>query len=129
MNTQLIQSIVAQLGYKDIENKECLETLEDVRNGSAQGGFSGFIYSSEILEFYISNRSLILDNLKELANDLGTDLLNMVQSFNCLKDSGITLDELGEIIYGKQYEHEMATQVIDSLCWSVLENLAFSLDA
>lgn len=127
MEKQLEQAIIEQLGYEELDD-DCKDTLSDVCRGGANAGFGGFIYSSALLEFFCENKSLIIDNQKELASDMGVGLLEMIQGFNCLKGSGLSVDEIGEIVFGNNYDHEMATCVIDALCWSVLENLAFSLD-
>lgn len=119
--------IQEQLGCDTKE--EFKQTLKDVCRAGANAGFSGFTYSSECLEFYKENRTEILEDLKELAESIGEGgLLHMVLGFNCLKDYNLNEDILGEIIYGKNYEHEDASLVIDALCWAVLENVAFRYD-
>lgn len=124
---KLEDAIKEQLGCESDEDFK--QTLADVCRGGANAGFSGFVYSSELSEFFDANRSEILSELKDLASDLGTNLIEMVKGFNCLKDTDLSVDEIGEIIYGKNKEHEMYSIVIDSLCWSVLENAAFRYDS
>ncbi len=128
MENKLQQAIVEQLGYESIEDEEVKQILEDVCRGGGNAGWGGFTYSSEILDFYKSNRDLILSELKEIASDLGQGFLEMILGFNCLKGYDLTLDDLGEIIYGKNYDHDCASLVIDALSWAVLENLAFQFD-
>jgi sugar phosphate isomerase/epimerase len=118
-------NIYNQLG-SDNED-EFIETLKDVCRGGANAGFSGFTYSSELLEFYNDNKKLILEELKELASDMGIGLLEMIAGFNCLKGSELTQDEIAEIVYGNS-DHECKSMVIDALCWAVLENTAFKYD-
>lgn len=127
MEKQLKQAIIEQLGYEDL-NEECKQTLADVCRGGGNSGWSGFTYSNELLEFYNTNKKLILDYHKELASELGEGFLEMIKGFNCLKDSGLEVDEIAEIIYSNKHDHECATMLIDALCWSVLEGLAFELD-
>lgn len=126
--TQLEKNIMEQLGCEDMAS--FIETLKDVCRGGANAGFSGFTYSSELSDFYDANRAEILSELKELASDISEGgLLQMVLGFNCLKGIGLTEDDLGEIIYGKNKDHEMYSVVIDALCWSALENTAFRYDS
>lgn len=128
MENTLKQAIVEQLGYESIENEEVKQILSDICRGGGNAGWGGFCYHSELLEFYKNNRNEILDHLKNFASELDQGLLEMIKGFNCLKDYELTLDEIGEVIYGKNYDHECASLIIDALCWAVLEDLAFSED-
>lgn len=115
-----------QLGSDD-EN-ELIETLRNVTIGGANGGFNGFTYSVECAEFYRANRPAIRKLLTERADDYGSgSLAKMVQGFACLKGSGLTEDEINEIIYTDE-PHELREIVIDAICWFVLEDLAFAAD-
>jgi len=126
--TQLERNIMEQLGCEDMESFK--ETLKDVCRGGANAGFSGFTYSSELSDFYDANRTEILAELKELASDISDGgMIQMILGFNCLKGSDLSEDDLGEIIYGKNKDHEMYSMVIDALCWSALENTAFKYDS
>lgn len=126
MKSKLVKAILEQLGASTLE--EAKQELENVTQGGANCGISGFIYHSELLEFFRSNRGLIKENLQELASDLGEDCLKMIQSYNCLKDCDLSLDDIAEVFYCGNIDGECGTMIVDALCWSVLENLAFSLD-
>lgn len=129
MDIQLKEAIIEQLGYDTIDNEELIQTLKDVCRGGGNAGWGGFTYCSEMLEFFQANKSLIVSHLKEQASALGYDsLIAMIKSFNCLKDSEVTEDEIGVIVYGNDYEGEMSSSIIDALCWAVLEDLAFQYD-
>lgn len=129
MEKQLEQAIVEQLGYESIDSDEVKETLADVCRGGGNAGWGGFTYSAEMEEFFKANKSAILEHLKGQVSDFGSDsLIGMIKGFNCLKDSGVTEDEIGAILYSSNYDGEMSSMIIDALCWAVLEDLAFQYD-
>lgn len=129
MDKQLEQAIIEQLGYESIDDEELKQTLADVCRGGGNAGWGGFTYCAEMEDFFKSNKKAIVDHLKEQASDFGSDsLIGMIKGFNCLKDSGVTEDEIGAILYGSKYDGEMASSIIDALCWAVLEDLAFQYD-
>ena len=119
----ITNAVIEQLECEDAH--ELLGTLKDVCRGGANSGFHGFIYSHDMLQFFRDNRAEILELLKEqaeLAGDSG--VLELILSFNCLKDTGIDIDQIGAVIFGNSED----SQVIDSLCWFALETLAFKVD-
>lgn len=129
MDKQLEQAIIEQLGYESIDDEELKQTLADVCRGGGNARWGGFTYSAEMLEFFTANKRAIVSHLKDQASDFGYDSsIAMIKSFNCLKDSGVTEDEIGAILYGSKYDGEMASSIIDALCWAVLEDLAFQYD-
>lgn len=129
MENNLEQAIIEQLGFESINDEECKQTLADVCRGGGNAGWSGFTYCSEMLDFFKENKPAIIKHLHSQASDLDCDsLIGMVKGFNCLKDSGITEDEIGAILYGSNYDGEMSSSIIDALCWAVLEDLAFQYD-
>ena len=73
------------------------QEMVDAANHGADGGFSGFIYYGECVEFYRKNMVLIDIYLSALASDCGYDnvcamLANSGRSDMC--DNGDTLDNL-----------------------------------
>lgn len=129
MNTtySLELNVKEQLGCKD--ESDFMNTLKDVARGGANSGFSGFCYSSEMLDFYKANREDIVQLLKDSAFDFGTTVIQLIQGFNCLKDNDTTEDDIASVVFGKDYEHEMSHIIIDAVCWFVLETLAFNYEA
>ena len=119
----ITSAIIDQLGCKDAN--ELLGTFKDVCRGGANAGFHGFIYSQDMLQFFRDNRAEILELLKEQAELAGeSGVLELILSFNCLKDSEIDIDQIGAVIFGNSED----SQVIDALCWFTLETLAFRVD-
>lgn len=129
MEKKLEQAIVEQLGYESIEDADCLQTLKDVCTGGANAGFSGFTYSVECLEFYRKNKTAILKLLAEMSEESeGCGVAMMIMGFNCLKGQDLKASEIEQIIFCNDYDNEMSNVVIDAVCWSVLEALAFEKD-
>lgn len=135
--TALQKAVIEQLGYEteaeELE-EECLGTLRDVTRGGADGGFTGFIYYTETLEFFEKNKNLIKEQLKEDAENFGTSIIDMVRNFNALSSSrgkerkpDYTEDEVGQVLYGPTQEEDFYTQIANCLAWYALEEVAQQL--
>jgi|DEB0MinimDraft_3_1074331.scaffolds.fasta_scaffold01802_3 hypothetical protein len=113
----LADAITDQLGVEDSE--ELIQTLKDVNVGGANAGFGGFIYSSELKAFYEKHRDSLIDLLVETSRELDTNILDMIQDFNCIKDQYST-EEIREVLhYGLRIP-----QIVDAICWFALEDFA-----
>lgn len=129
MEKQLEQAIVEQLGYESIDDDDCIQTLKDVCKGGADGGFSGFTYSADCLEFYRKNKPKILQLLADQSDEFcGGSTCAFIKNFNCLKDQDLTMHEIEQTIFCNDYDAEMSNIIIDAVCWCVLETLAFEKD-
>lgn len=71
----LINAVINRIG---------IDSIEDVNNHGIDGGFSGFIYYTDTVNFYNRHKKDILKMAENMASELGEDLLSMIQSFNCL---------------------------------------------
>ena len=120
--TKLQRAVKRQLGSDTMQ--EFLETLQDVSNHGAGGGFSGFTYYGETVDFTRRNRAEIMQQLKEDAEYFGTSVYDMVCSFNCFK--GYEADEILSALYGGR--GDSLTTVYNGLAWYVLETVAHELD-
>ena len=124
----LTNAVIEQLGYEELEDEELRSTLEDITNNGADGGFGGFIYYSETNKFARENMHLILDQVKELADNLGETPLEMISSFRSLKDDKIDPLEIASIIYERTSPESQAdgteTVVLNALAWFALEEVA-----
>ena len=76
MNKKLIKAVIRQLGGRD--------SLQDIANHGIDGGFSGFIYHSDTVKFFKRNRAEIVELVKEMADELGEEPIELVCMFNCL---------------------------------------------
>jgi hypothetical protein len=113
ISTTLIRSAIRQLGGK--------ESLPDVMNGGADGGFHGFTWYSDTVPFYKRHRKEINQRVIELADDLGEDPVKMLKGWRCL--DGEKAAHIGQVLYGAQLR-EAHTQVANGLAWFALEEVA-----
>ena len=124
----LTNAVIEQLGFEELEDEELRSTLEDITNNGADGGFGGFIYYSETNKFARENMHLILDQVKELADNLGETPLEMISSFRSLKDDKLDPLEIASIIYERTSPESQAdgteTVVLNALAWFALEEVA-----
>jgi hypothetical protein len=86
--TSTIRNIITALGYNPADEtreslKELSGNLADCSKHGADGGFSGFIYHSETIVFFLHNRRDIIKNLDLLAEELGEDLIKMFRVSAC----------------------------------------------
>ena len=119
MNTQLIEAVKEQIGQDD---EAGYDPLQDVYNHGIDGGFGGFIYYKDTCKFFRENRDLILQLVREEAEQFGQDIISFVAGFNCLEDDSETRDEIGRAIYGQPEEDD--TQVVNALAWFAAEEVA-----
>lgn len=131
--TDLQSAVIEQMTgttYNYLEDVEqyALEELNGILRCScgAGGGFSGFIYYSDTIEFFNRNKDLILDFAKEECESIygNNDIFSMFHSINGLKDLSIT--DIVEGIYTPNSEYE--TEVKNSLAWYALEETAYALE-
>lgn len=115
INESLIDAVVEQLGGWETFK----EYAEDITNHGINGGFGGFIYYSDTEAFTESNKSLIVDSLKEFAADSGENYLEVVANFNCLD---LDVSEVAEGLYDP--ESEDRSQVYNALAWYAGEEVA-----
>ena len=119
LDCRLINAVLDQLGIDDDEPAD--ETsLSDIANHGIDGGFSGFVYYAETMQFYADNQGLIRDQLKEDAESYGSgSAISLVMSFNCI-DGETTEDEAGETLYSLNHDQ----QVANCLAWYAAETVA-----
>lgn len=94
------------------------EQAIDVANHGISGGFSGFTYYVDTVEFFEKNRELIFESARRDMEDFGIKtLLEFVKGFNCLK--GHSEEEIAQTIYGG----EIHDQVANGLAWYAGEEI------
>jgi hypothetical protein len=120
--TKLQRAVKRQLGSDTMQ--EFLETLQEVANYGAGGGFSGFTYYGENVVFTRRNRAEIMTQLKEDADSFGSSVSDMVCNFNCFK--GYSEDEILVALYSGKGDN--VTTVYNGLAWYALESVASQLD-
>jgi len=78
----IVKAVIKQTGYSFEEFKE---RYMDFRDASSE--VSGFIYYSETHEFAIENRTVIIEMLDDMADNLGEDVTEMVANFGVFGNS------------------------------------------
>lgn len=117
MQERLRRAIVRQSGGK----QAFAEMAEDIVNNGADAGFSGWIYYSDTVTFFKVNRKEILAYAKEMAEDMGESMFEMIKGFVVFRGDPVSDDELGEALYDRNSED---TRVRNVMSWFVLEELA-----
>lgn len=126
ISNKLEKSVRNQLGYNDWNDKELHDTLKDVRNNGADGGFSGFIYYPDTCKFARDNMKEILESIKDMAFGMGEDPLVFIQDFKSLER--MSTFEIASIIYNKPDQASINdgtdTLVLNALSWYALDETA-----
>lgn len=113
----LTRAVIRQIGER--------ESLEDVARHGADGGFSGFTYYSDTVEFTKRNKAEILQRMGEDCNDIGYESVNeMMSKFRCLE--GCKPDEIAEALWN--HRSELRTQVYNAMAWYACEEIARELN-
>ena len=86
----------------------------------AAAGFGGFIYYRETVAFWRAHRPKIYAYMEELADGLGENVLQMVCSFNGLKD--YETEEIARALYGNYNADYDA--IYNVFAWFALEEVA-----
>ena len=117
---KMANAVIEQLGGVDYE--VIFGSLNTVRNGN--DGYGGFIYYTETSKFWNDNKAIIMENMHELADDLGEDLITMVKGFGNFKnDESVTYDAIGKALYGP-YDEEDNRYIYDTFAKYALEEVA-----
>ena len=117
MSVKLIRSTVKQFGGFE----RFVDQVNDVYNHGITGGFSGFIYYVDTVDFYKRNRKDIISFAISEAAEFGVDVLEMLSGFGCMKDLDVSSGEILEaLIFGKG---ECADQIFNCLSWYIAESV------
>ena len=116
---KMANAVIEQLGGVDSYN---IEQLDNVRNGS--DGYGGFIYYNETANFWKDNKDCIKENMHELADDLGEDLITMIKGFGNFKDDkAVTYDAIGKALYAP-FDENGSRYIYDTFAKYALEEVA-----
>jgi hypothetical protein len=125
MNKHLIDVVARQLGESSSE--DLLDTYRNIAAHGADSCWVGFTYTRDTVDFWESNRDLILASLKDMASELGEkSTVALVASFRCL--SGVSQDEIAETLFGEcpipDGRYQDLSQIANALSWYALEEVA-----
>jgi hypothetical protein len=107
------------------EFKELSGNLSDCAEHGASGGFSGFIYYHETIAFFMKNRQDIINHMEQTAEELGTDIISMVQNFGVFhRSEKPTPSEVGKALWDKSQTWEELTSLYNVFAWYALEEVS-----
>jgi hypothetical protein len=125
-----IQNVINSLGYNPADDrpeslKELSGNLADCSKHGADGGFSGFCYHSETIAFFLHNRRDIIKNLELMAEELGEDIIKMVQGFGVFRCSTpLTAGEVGKALWDTGKLQDKLTALYNVFSWFCLEEIS-----
>lgn len=118
LNPSLVRSTVRQCGgYASF-----VGMAQDVCNHGADGGFNGFIYYSETIQFAKRNKKALLEMCKEQAEEFygkGYSVGQFIAGFNC-----VDCDAEAVAIALYTGKGDDVTEVYNALAWYALEEVA-----
>jgi hypothetical protein len=118
MEQKLIDAVRNQLGE---DEEEVNQTLEDVSNHGAGGGYGGFIYHSDTVKFFEDNKVEIVALVKEMSEEFGEKPMAFVASFQCLKGEDQE-EDIAHALYGNLEKDDVV--IPNALSWFALEEVA-----
>lgn len=114
----LIRAVVRQSGGWE----SFTESAPDICRGGIDGGFHGFIYTSETNAFAKRNREAISQMASQQADDFGTSVIAMIQGFGCFRHGTKPTDEeIGKALYAGKDD---GAGVLNALAWYAGEEVA-----
>lgn len=121
INPKLAGAVIRQFGgWENFQEK-----APDVSNHGIDGGYCGFIYYTETVAFVKKHKKLIIENLTHFADEIGESFTKVIAGFNCLKNSGITDDDvITALMYPRSCDEYAVTQVYNALAWYAGETVA-----
>jgi DhnA family fructose-bisphosphate aldolase class Ia len=124
-----IGNVITALGYSPKSGWESLVevsgNLSDCAKHGADSGFSGFTHHDETIAFFLHNRKDIVKNLERVAEELGEDIIKMVQSFGEFRYSmPPAAAEVGKAIWDTGKVYENLTSLYKVFAWFCLEEIS-----
>ena len=124
-----VNNVIKSLGYPLRGSGELLKNLsgqfENCAEHGADVGFCGFIYYSETIAFFKANRKDIVNHMENMAAELGTDIISMVQGFGVFCNSTKpTTGEVGKALWGCVNRGNNLTALYNVFAWYTLEEVS-----
>ena len=105
--------------------KELSSELENCAQNGANIGICGFSYFSETIPFFLQNRQDIVKHMENMASELGTDIISMVQGFGVFRrEDKPTVSEIGKALWGSGSQSPELNNLYNVFAWYVLEEIS-----
>ena len=107
-----------------VVNRIGIEGVRDVNNHGISVGFDGFIYYADTVRFFNRHKKDIMRMAEDMSQELGEDLLAMIQGFNCLSTNfkpDYTANEIARAIYAVRGER--AERIKNAMAWFAAEEV------
>jgi len=120
LETALIEAVVNQSGGWEEFTTNALDIATHI-----DGGIHGWITYDETNTFAEANLTEILDELGELAENMGIGKYELISAFPCL-ECEFTIDEVAELIYRDPSKVDSHDRVViyNALAWFAAESVA-----
>ena len=120
-NPKLSSAVIRQFGgWETFQEKAA-----DVANYGISGGFCGFVYYDDTVAFMKKHKKTIVENIVQLADEFGESFTKVIVDFNCLKNSGITEnDVMLALMSPRSCDDFVLQQVYNALTWYAGETVA-----
>jgi hypothetical protein len=125
-----VNSVIFALGYHpqnekdgDFKNLSC--TFENCAENGASGGYMGFYSYSETIAFFKKHRIDIVQHMEQAAEELGTDIISMVQNFGVFyRSQKPTTSEVGKALWGRENSKDNFNTLYNVFAWYALEEVS-----
>lgn len=123
--TPLQFAVIEQLGYNPRERltDEAKTELHDIASYGIDGGFSGFIYYADTVQFFRDNKREIKQRARDDANTCGVTLAAFIAGFRCVS---LTETEVDAALDDDPNMDDYQT-VANALAWYAAESVAREL--
>lgn len=122
--TALQTAVIEQLGYSVDDWKTCkCEVLDDIANHGIAGGFPGFTYYADTVQFFRDNKREIKQRARADANEYGITLAAFIAGFKCVS---LTEAEVDAALDDEPNMDDYQT-VANALAWYAAETVAREL--
>jgi len=124
-----VNNVIKALGYSLNGSSETVKEIStefvNCAEYGANVGISGFIYYNETIAFFKKNRIAIVNHIERTAEELGTDIISMVQNFGVFRNSEKpTPSEIGKALWGNQRNFNNSVTLYNVFAWYALEEIS-----
>jgi hypothetical protein len=124
-----VNKVIEALGYPLTGTggifKELSTEFVNCAEYGADIGISGFIYYSDTIPFFKSNRTAIASHIERTAEELGTDIFSMVQGFGIFRNSEKPApSQIGKALWDSSQYHPDLSYLYNVFAWYALEEVS-----